>query len=115
MEFPRMLYRCPGAESIHGGNFSTLVVVDEAEQAAALADGWHLTTPEAAAAHEAAKAEALAAATPVPVDDPKDDDTRAPSREELEQMADKLGIQYGPRVSDKKLRALIDEATKAGA
>lgn len=109
-DFPRMLYRCPGAESIHGGSFATLIAADADEQTAALADGWHLTTPEASEAHaqaEAAKLQAAEAAAALT------DDTRPPTREELELMAEKLGIPAGPKVSDKKLRELIDKATKA--
>jgi ATPase subunit of ABC transporter with duplicated ATPase domains len=79
-DFPRMVYRTGGTEEIHGGKFSTHIVHDTDELDAALADGWHLTTGEAADAPErerlareaaaraeeerahAAKAEALAQA-----------------------------------------------------
>lgn len=48
--FPLMLYKYPGAEPIHGAHFDTHLVNNETEQAAAILDGWYLTTREAKAA-----------------------------------------------------------------
>ena len=48
--YPRMLYRQPGTEPMHGGLFATLIVGSEEEETAAAAQGWHLTTTEAAEA-----------------------------------------------------------------
>jgi hypothetical protein len=93
MEFPKMLYKAGGPEDIHGGHFSTKVVNDEAEQEAALADGWHLTTPEAA--------EALA---------PKKEEDQPPTRAELEAKAAELGIDFAKNIGDAKLAAKIAEA-----
>ena len=56
-----MLYKCPGPHDVHGGKFDHIVVTDE-EIPAHLAAGWHLTTPEAKAAHEAIEAARAAAA-----------------------------------------------------
>lgn len=64
-QFPKMLYRLGGTlntEAIHGGHYSTKIVNDEAEQEAAVADGWRETTPAAKDAHateERNKAEAI--------------------------------------------------------
>ena len=111
-KFPRMLYRAPGSLAIHGGMFDALTVEDQAAQDAALFDGWALTTPEAlqakadreAAAEQAAETAATQALS---------DDARPPSREELEQMASKLGLPFSARVSDKKLAAMVKAAAEA--
>lgn len=88
---PTMLYRCPGPHEIHGGRYDYTIVPDD-EVEASVSAGWYLTTPEALAAHEAAS------------------DTSPPTREELEEMAGKLGVQFSGRTSDRKLRALVDAA-----
>lgn len=94
-EFPRMLYRAPGTEAMHGGMFATLIVADAEAQDAAIAEGWALTTTEAKAAQverEAPKATA---------------EDAPPTRAELEQKATELGLKFDGRTSDKKLRDLI--------
>lgn len=95
-----MLYKAPGPHQIHGGRFDYKIVPDDQIEAA-LADGWHRTTPEAAAAFEAAEAAKLVASASSTNDDAK------PSRAELEQKATELGIPFSARVSDKKLAAEI--------
>lgn len=87
-QFPQMLYKSGGPEDIHGGRFSTLIVGDAGALEAALADGWHETTAQAAA--------------------PADPDEGAPTRSELEQKAAELGIKIDGRWSDKRLLAEID-------
>jgi hypothetical protein len=86
-----MLYRCPGPHAIHGGLYDYEVVPD-AEIDAALAHGWFRTTPEAKAAHEAAKGE--------------------PDRAALEQQATALGIKFDGRTGDKTLADKIVQAGK---
>lgn len=52
-----MLYKAPGTEPIHG-TFLATTIVDADEDgaiAAAQAEGWFLTTPEAVAAYESEK------------------------------------------------------------
>ena len=58
MKNATMLYKAPGPHEIHGGHFDTLVVDADEEGAleAAVADGWHPTTPAALEALEATKA-----------------------------------------------------------
>jgi topoisomerase IA-like protein len=65
MKNATMLYRAPGPHEIHGGHFDTLVVDADEEGVvnAALADGWHPTTPDALKALQ--------------VDEEKDSKTRA--------------------------------------
>lgn len=103
MKNPTMLYKSPGPHEIHGGHFD-YITVDEDEIEDALADGWHLTTPDAKAAHEAAKAEAAEASK---------GDTGAPSRKEMMDAADKLGLTYAHNISNVKLAELLDAAQKA--
>lgn len=63
MRNPTMVYKAPGPHPIHGGFFDYKIIDadDEAEVEAAQAEGWFLTTPEAAEAYEAEKAEKEAA------------------------------------------------------
>lgn len=102
---PVMLYKAGGKEECHGGKFYTLIAADSEAEAAALADGWHLTTTEATAAAQAP------AATPAPAD-PIPADDAAPTRAELEAKAKELNIPFDGRTSDAKLAAKIDEALK---
>jgi hypothetical protein len=98
-DFPRMIYKADGPEEIHGGRFHTHIVHDVDELDAALSDGWHLTTPEAADA-----------AAPKPKDEADD----APAtRAELEQKAAELGIEFSPRIGDAKLTERIEAALAA--
>lgn len=96
-QFPKMLYKSGGSEELHGGNFHTFIAQDEQDEAAALADGWHLSTPEAVAS-------VSKAATP------EVDDEAPPTREELEAKATELGIEFDGRTSNKKLGEKIAAA-----
>lgn len=51
-----MLYKAPGPHEIHGGHFD-YVIVPEADIEEAKAQGWHLTTQDARAAHDQQKAD----------------------------------------------------------
>lgn len=95
-EFPKMLFKAGGPEELHGGNFHTFIAQDEQDEAAALADGWHLTTPEAVAA-------VSKSAAPV-------DDEAPPTRAELEAKATELGIKFDGRTTDAKLGEKIAAA-----
>lgn len=107
-QFPQMLYKASGPKQIHGGNFSTLVVNDADEHAAALAEGWCETTPDALDAQQAEKERAAREAAAAKLaEQTSGDSTKAPTREELEQQAGKLGIPFSARVSDKKLGEAI--------
>lgn len=109
-----MLYKSPGPHEIHGGKFDYTIVEDDQIEAAK-ADGWHLTTPEAKQAYDDDQAgEAAARAQAVEVEAAKAlaDGTKPPTREELEQVATKLGIAFSPRTSDKKLRAQVEAAAQ---
>ncbi len=105
-DFPRMLFRQPGLEPMHGGQFSTLIVADEDELDAALAEGWHETTTAAKEAHEAKQA-AAKLAEPAGDKLPADDSSKPPTRAELEQKATELGIEFSPKIGDAKLAERI--------
>ena len=78
-----MLYKHPGKHKIHGDMFDYIVTEDID---AALKDGWSLTTPEA-----------------------KGEDNSAPTRDEVKQKADELGITYAKNISTKKLQKLVED------
>ena len=86
-EFPRMLYRAGGSEAMHGGLFATCIVQDPDELAAALAAGWYLTTPDAAAGKEL--------------------DDAPPTREHLLKLAEAQGIKVDGRWSDARLAEMV--------
>lgn len=104
-QFPRMLYKAGGAEEIHGGKFTTLIVHDADEQEAALAGGWSLTTPEAL---EAAKPKAPEG------DGHQPDDDAPPTRDELKAKAAELGLTYPGNISNAKLGEMIEAALAGG-
>jgi hypothetical protein len=101
-----MLYRCPGPHAIHGGHFDYTIIPD-AQIEETLAQGWFRTTPEAKEAYEDALAEAVLAAQQAA-------DNKPATRDELEAKATELGIEFGPRMSDKKLREAIEAKLLAG-
>jgi hypothetical protein len=105
-QFPKMLYRMPGTEPIHGGMYATLIVATKDEMHAAIDDGWHETTPEAKDAYAESMNGSTAAPAPAPA-------SAAPTRAELEQKATELGISFAPRTSDKKLAEAIAEKLSA--
>lgn len=110
-DFPKMLYKAPGPHEIHGGKFDTKIVNDEAEQDEALANGWHLTTGDAKAAHEESKngqESTTSTSNQAGSSNSTGDDNAPPTREELEQKAKELGIEFAPNIGDKKLAERIE-------
>jgi hypothetical protein len=106
MEFPLALYKQPGSDiATDGGRFGYRVAADETELQAFQADGWHLTSPEAKAAFEAAQAAAAAAALAA-----ISNAEAPPTRAELEQKALELGLKFDGRTSDRKLRDMVAAA-----
>lgn len=98
-DFPKMMYRAGGSEEIHGSYFATHIVNDADEEEAALADGWHLTTPDAKAAHEAgADAE----------------EERPATHAELKQKATELGLTFAHNTSKVALADMIAQALAKG-
>lgn len=96
MDFPRLVYRCPGPWQCPGGTYEALAVQDEADLAASVKAGWFATLPEAIAGESQ--------------DVEESNDDAPPTRAELEQKARELGIKFDGRTSDKKLLANITAA-----
>jgi len=94
-DFPRWVFR-PGE--------SNKLVKSLAEYEQALGSGWFSTVGEATEA----------TATEAPLTSPEaheaDADEAPPTREELEAKATELGIEFSPRIGDKKLAERIEAA-----
>jgi hypothetical protein len=113
MEFPALVYR---SASVH------LLVQDEAEHAAALADGWFATVPEALAPKpEAPRAQPFAEMHATSITDPLGATTTGvgatalDERETLETRAHELGVAFSARIGNTKLAERIADAEKAKA
>lgn len=108
MEFPRFVFRCPGAFQRAGGSYGYLSVADEEAHAKAIGDGWFATLPDAIEAHD--KPKVTHVETAKALEDLASEVAKAdapPSRAELEQKAKELGLKFDGRTTDKKLAALI--------
>lgn len=84
-----MLYKHPGPHKIHGNKFDYIVTEDIEE---ALKDGWFLTTPKALEAAE-----------------PESKSDAAPTRDEIKQKADELGIEYPKNIKTPRLQKLVED------
>ena len=104
MEFPRIVFKCPGDLPRQGGTFKVLQVTDDVVHADAVADGWFSSLPEAIESHDNPK--------PVAVVDVAADVVEQESRESLESRAKEIGIKFDGRTSDAKLSRLIAEASQ---
>lgn len=98
-DYPRMLFKFPGNEEMHGARFATMIVDDEDAHVLASMDGWADTTTEARAHAEKPKAEPVA-----PVVEAE------PDRDALKAEATALGIEFPKNVPTEKLVELIAEA-----
>lgn len=103
MEFPRIVFKCPGDLPRQGGTFKVLQVADDVSHADAVAYGWFSSLPEAIESHDNPK--------PVVVD-VAPDVVEQESRESLESRAKEIGIKFDGRTSDAKLSRLIAEASQ---
>ena len=103
MKNATMLYKAPGPHEIHGGHFD-YTIVDADEEGAivqAQADGWFLTTDEAKAAADSAKAN-------------KEAELAQVVRADLEAKAAELGIKFGKKITDDELVQLIQDKQNGG-
>jgi len=82
-----MLYKHPGPHKIHGNKFDYIVTEDIQK---AQEDGWFLTTPEA-----------LETSEPKP--------GHEPTRDEVKQKADELGIEYPKNIKTTKLQKMVED------
>ncbi len=104
MEFPRIVFKCPGDLPRQCGTFKVLQVADDVAHADAVASGWFSSLPEAIESHDNPK--------PVAVVDVAPDVVEQESRESLEAKAKEIGIKFDGRTSDAKLSRLIAEASQ---
>jgi len=105
MDYPLALFRYGGSEDVDGVPVTSCVVLNVEQLEAAQADGWHRSAPEALAAHEAKLAEDEAEAT---AKRETAEDSKPPTRPELEAKAKELGIAFKPQTSSKQLLAAIE-------
>ena len=104
MEFPAIVYRCPGPHwGPHGTTYDTLAVEDATAFDAALSGGWLPTLQDAAETAAGLRVEAPEA----PADD------APPTRAEMEAKASELGIKFDGRTTDARLLAKITDALRA--
>lgn len=104
MEFPAFVYRCPGAHfGPSGTTYKSMGVNNEAQLQSAVQDGWSKTLVEAVIEFIEQKEV---------VDHPKEVSSSAPTREEMLQQADKIGLKIDRRWSDAKLIDKINETMK---
>ena len=104
-EYPKHLYTTPGPYAGNDGvTFNFIIVHRSEEEQAARAGGWQDF------------ADAIAPKPPAGEKAPGDtDETRDPTREELEAKAKELGIEFSPRIGDVKLGERIQAALDAQA
>lgn len=107
-QFPILVYRCPGAHwGPSGTTYDSVGVADDAELEQRHAQGYHQTL---VAAVEAFRAPAVSVAQP----EPQTPDDAPPTRDEMMQQAEILGIKADKRWSDATLMGKIQEAMRAG-
>lgn len=111
MDFPGLVFRCPGAHIGPGRSTYDYAGVKTQEQLdAKLAEGWFATLGEAV---EASFPKAPPVAPPVvrkAQEEPIPSDDEPPTRSELEEKARELGIKFDGRTPDRKLAKSIAEA-----
>lgn len=117
MEFPNLVYRCPGTHQCPGGTFSYHPVNNEGELENLIKEGWYPTLPFAQDPGSFDLDEFLKVEEDI---DPEDDlQTPDPgagvtfkdlSREELEARAKELGIGFNKNTKDETLAERIIQA-----
>jgi len=93
MNFPTLVYKAPGTHFASAGTYDYRGVETPDQLEASIAEGWFLTLPEAIAGK---------------ADEPEQDDSAAPTREDLEAKAAELGIKFGKSTTDKSLAEKIE-------
>lgn len=114
-KYPQMLFKIGSEITYEGASFDTKIVNSEAEFEDALSAGWSETTAAAVAASTEviAKPVELVFASNQAEQLPTEAAKQAPTRADLEAKAAALGVEFGPRVSDKKLAQAIADAEAA--
>lgn len=105
MDFPRLLYRCPGPHKKRGHSYAYRGCNDADEFAWFAAQGWFASFDEAIVGHHMEHViDAVEAA-----DEAIDEITPA-TRDEMEAKAKELGLKFNHRTSDKVLAQRIADA-----
>lgn len=123
MEYPVMVYRCPGANfGPNGTTYDSLGVDDEEQLRASLINGWEKSLIEAVSNYlDAGKRDESVVDVMPGVDAghaeegneaDQGDANSPPTREELEQKANELGIKFDGRTTERKLLEKIEEALR---
>lgn len=120
MEFPALVYRCPGPHfGPDGTTYDSLGVNDDEQLRAALADGWAESLVKAVSIYLHPVEFDGSVGNSVPdVDSAEEkeiidgDENAPPTREELEQKANELGIKFDGRTTDRKLLEKIEEVLR---
>ena len=118
MDYPALVYRCPGAHfGPNGTTYDSLGVKDDAQLAAALVDGWADSIVKAVEIYFGESNESVAGSVPnvdasgaEKIND--GDENSPPTREELEEKANELGIKFDGRTTDRKLLEKIEEVLR---
>lgn len=108
MSVTTLVYRCPGQHFAHAGQtYDYAQAATEEDLERRLADGWHLSLADAV---DAATAVTGVGSAKNAKQVPESDDDAPPTRAELEEMAEGLGIKFDGRTSDAGLLRRIEEA-----
>ena len=110
-DYPRMLYKFPGVEEIHGSHFATLIVNDEAEHEAATQAGWENTTTNAK--RRAEEPPKQPETPPVVQTEQKQEESQeeeVPDRDALKAEAAALGLEFPKNVPTERLAEMVTEA-----
>jgi hypothetical protein len=115
MNFPTLVYRCPGAHQCEGNTFDYAPACDESELGQLIKDGWWPTLPLAMNPPETEEEleKELALCLDKDRDDEdedEDEDEEDLSRADLEAIAEELGINFPPNIKDENLLKKIREA-----
>lgn len=103
MDFPTLVYRCPGEHFAHGGKtYSYAQALSEEHLEQLVAYGWRMSLVEAVDGDKTTQ------------EDHSEDDG-APTRDELEKMAADLGIKFDGRTGDASLLRKIEESVAGKA
>jgi hypothetical protein len=98
MEFPALVYRCPGPHfGPSGTTYESRGVEDELQLLEAISQGWLESLVLAVSDHQ---------------NEEQSEDDLPPTRYELEQKANELGIKFDGRTTDRKLLEKIEEVLR---
>lgn len=114
--YPKMLYKFPGTEEMHGARFATLIVNDEAEHEEAAQEGWEDTTVNAKRRAEEPPEQPVHA--PVAQVEQKPEDAAheedAPDRDALKAEAAALGMEFPKNIPTERLAEMVAEEKAKG-